>query len=179
MSATSDNQPVNEKSPYEEKFKAVSLGMCGLFKMLSTEVNGYNIIKLNGDLMEIASAFISKTNSRVIIDKFISHSMPYWNDLISTTPDRAFLVKNAMVVFQELPIPDIKIYQDAFRFTRVVDGKTVDLISQKYLDSIWNYLRTLVKFSIAYIHTRQKTGDPGGHGNVPVKEWIIKFDIKI
>lgn len=99
---------------------------------------GENFIVVIGDVL-------SGKDGRQLITQFIIRSFEYWN-LIKRT-DEKFFINNSNVIFNGVPDNYIKQFKELFE---------KDLLNNDDKDCIWEFVFTLVKISIKYLHLHPK-----------------------
>ncbi len=139
-----------EQAPAEEeRFMTNVLDLIDLVHELSTICWEAGKKEINPQLVMFAENYIGNLDPVKLIDVFIKHSYMHWDSIRDR--DEEFFIKNAHLIFQQLPIDTKNI--NAFKmFFTAVDDKGEYIIEQDDRDAIWDIFDSLVKICIKYIH---------------------------
>lgn len=181
-----------ELKPASERFKgnvhALSYKITQLLNQLISK--GDFEPKGNDRIIILAIPEVIRNQDSVnLIENFIRKSYPFWNQIKER--DLNFFVDNADEIFmlKDSPLTNKNLFSELF--TSVNDeGKA--LISEEFLESVWNNFTANVKISLKYIHENRKPKaysdscnnihylyeNPDFFGEIDISEYANLFNIK-
>ena len=140
---------MNPNPPEEERFITNVLDLTALVHELASICWDAGEKTVNPQLVLFAENYLENYDSVELIDVFIRHSYPHWEQI--REHNETFFIKNAHVVFKHLPVDTDNI--NAFRvFFIAKDQNGNDIIEEDDRLAIWNIFESLVKICIKYIH---------------------------
>ena len=135
--------------PEEERFRTNILDLGALVHELTTNCWNAGRREVAPQLVAMGEDYIKKYESKKIIETFINHSYTFWEQI--RLKEEEFFIKNAHVVFQQLPIKSENINAFKMLFTAKDDtGK--DIVIEDDRLAMWEIFASLVKISIKYVH---------------------------
>ena len=112
-----------------------------------------------------------------MIETFISKSVTYWDQI--KNKDMNFLLENSSVLFMEFPQQYVTNFCKIFKMADT-DGKS--LISENYIDEIWDFLHAMVRICIRHIHETRNPKEvevvSKSDDGVSVKTKMIQYTVE-
>lgn len=145
--STNDN-----KNPSEEvRFTSNLEGLIESIYELVVDVtkSGYKIV--NPEVLKVAGRFISQFDPVRLINGYIRRSNKHWNGILAK--DKSFFINNAHEIFAELPMDEVKAFNQLFTL-KDKSGNT--LVSVDKEEELWDFFYAMCKISIKYIHRKRE-----------------------
>lgn len=140
---------MEENPPEEERFITNVLDLTALVHELSTICWDAGRKDINPTMVAFAENYLEGYDSVELIDVFIRNSYMHWHQIKDR--NEIFFIKNAHVIFKNLPIDTSNI--NAFKlFFTAKDNNGNDIIEEDDRLAIWNIFESLVKICIKYVH---------------------------
>jgi len=172
-SNSSSSNGSNNKSP-EERFISNMKGMMDYCKELIQDAYESKKTTLNPALLTIASMFVSKQIAdkgvKFPIENFIKKSSEHWKYIKER--DEEYFVKNIHKMVDIIPKEQLNELCKLFMMKNKV-GKYV--IEDDDRDTLWEYVETLVRISINYVHINRKPMGTSGNGKSSFKYSVNFF----
>lgn len=140
---------MEQNPPEEKRFIANVLDLVALGHELISDCWDKGIKDINPQWIAIAENYLEGYNPVELIETFIKHSYPYWDQI--KNHEEQFFIDNAHVIFGNLPIDTSNINAFKLIFT-ATDSNGNDVVIQEDRDAIWTITESLVKICIKYIH---------------------------
>lgn len=150
----------------EEKFKEVMVGtphevdgkvelrdgFTGAIHEIISDLWDQGYKQVDPKLIKLIEAWLNTEPILDIMNTFIANSYPFWSQIKKRKED--FFVSNLEKVFEKLPYKD-KLGKFSKLFT-MTDEFGERILSKEDRDIIWEYMESLVRISIVYIHKGRK-----------------------
>ena len=135
----------DESFTYPEMCQANLIDLCGEVKRILDKLYKEKLINFNPILITIGQGILSKYVPDVIIDNFIKNTCQHWEKI--NEKDENFFIENAGDLLKDYPVGDIDPFKEIFK-NNYIDDNDKELL--------WEYLESLIKISIIYIHQERK-----------------------
>ncbi len=132
---------------HTERFYANTDDFINLIHELITNCNHLGATGINPTLVAIVSKFLKQYNHDDLIKNFIKQTSKYWLEIKNRK--ESFFEENGFQIFHDFPPNQVDAFKLLFQ-ARNEQGKPY--INDDDKDAVWNYLISLVKISIKYIH---------------------------
>ncbi len=134
----------------EERFQLNVVDLTKLVRDLVTIAfsKGHHIIQ--PELIDLASGILAGYNRTKIIDGFISRSHQHWAQIHEKKEE--FFINHSDTIFSELPVSNVDAFKKLFT---LVDDKKKPVIDQPDRDEIWDFLHSMIRICIKYIHNKK------------------------
>ena len=162
--------------PEEERFHSNVVDLTKLVRDLVGEAfsKGYHIIQ--PELIDLASGILAGYNKTKIIEGFIARSHRHWHQIHDKKEE--FFINHSDAIFSELPVSNVDAFKKLFT---LVDDKKRAVIGQDDRNLIWEFLHSMVKICIKYLHNKRgpsvKIGSDGKKEAIYTLPFMEEIDI--
>lgn len=148
-----------------ERFHSNFQGFLDLIIYYLQEAGEKGIPTLRPEIFQLAKQFITTQDPNKVIETFTIKTGPHW-DLIRKR-DVDFFLNHANELFHVFSAQHIESFKLLFTTKDFLDGDD--------LDSIWNYIHSMIRISMKWIHEQRKPVKKIGDDGVEKKGYTVRY----
>jgi|SRR5579871_2738916 len=162
---------MDTKDPSEEvRFAANLEGLIECVYEIVKDVyqSGYKIV--NPEILKVAGKFINQFDKVRLTNGYIRRSSKHWPKILSR--DKSFFLENAHEIFAELPMAEVKAFNELFTLK---DKNGDDIVGKDKEEELWEFFHAMCKISIKYIHRKREPYTKKGSNGAMLYDYESEF----
>jgi hypothetical protein len=172
---------------HEERLSDNIVGLVQLCRDIVADANAMGYHSIDPTMLDVGAKILSKLDKKDIINRFISTSSPYWEQI--RLKDEDFFKRNMSSIFEGLPAGHINSISKLFSAVDSTTGQPI--IGEEDREGVWEFLISMVKICIKYIHQNRQPILYNVDGNlkpfyksefymeVPLEKHASRYNVKL